>query len=998
MASSFVRAPALMVPLLALASFAGAQTVRLNGPLAQPRIGDVQDFALSPDGTWVVYRADLQRAGQYELFSAPLDGSATAVRLHAPTTLTRRQVFEFAIGAGGRVVFRADLNDDGVFQLFGAPLTGTVSPLELSVAISGVRTFALTPDGARVVFNDGLGVYSVPIDGSAAPLPLAPQPASGHALFRITPDGTRVLVTRKIGDLDYLGRVAIDGSLSPLALANSGNPSLLFSYFGAVTLGADNVHGAYVAVDQSQDTGSASFAGLYGFAIDKSHAPTRLHLAETQNGMPPHVVAGERVIYSEPDGALYTVRSNGTGRIGLALEVAEFTLSRDEREVVFVRGPAPASELCIAPVDGSSLPRVLAGPGTLSRARHSADASLVYFIATDPVDGFRGLYSVTVAGGAPLLLNGPAVPGQRGAVDFEVAPAGQRVVYREEGAEEVIELWSVGPDLVPHRLSGPLGGFRDVLGYALTLDGASVAYLADQENDQTNEVFAAPSDGSAPAIKLNDAFPSGPIVGDVSAFQATRDGKIVVYTADQDVDEFRELYAVPTDSVRPSVRLSAPFQDDADVHSDVTLLPGGQRVVAEYRVDAGALAPAAHRLLSCTLSGAEPAQLLDSSPALARSSDVFSSLLASPDGFFVVYEKLVPDGSELRRADVDGVLAPITLLSLPIDRSVSAAQLTPDGQAVVFIADTDALDSFELFRAPCDGSAAPLRLHAPLSGGKDVQEFVFSADGSRIVFTAAIDRAVADLYSVPVDGSSAPKKLNSALSAGIGVEEILVAPASAELVYIASGGVFFSVPADGSVAAKFLLDLPNGSLQPGTQLSSDGQRVLYRAEALGLGIIELFSMSTGGSAPLKLSGPMVTGGEVTSFAQSPDGTRIVYLADQRVEGRFELFSATLTTPGVPLWPTPVAGSDVTAFQIDRESRFVVFLLHTGSATAGLDALHRVRLDASTPPEAIHLPLDPGGNVKPDFLTLPRGRVVYRADARDEVFELFEFDERSVRRR
>ncbi|MEQ1892288.1 MAG: hypothetical protein ABL998_07080 [Planctomycetota bacterium] len=989
----------LVVPLSALASSVAAQTVRLNGPLAQPRVGDVQDFALSPDGTRVVYRADVQRAGQYELFSAPLDGSEPAVRLHAPTTLARRQVLEFVLGAGGNVAFRGDLDGDDIFKLYGAPITGSAGALVLSGALTGIDQMALTPDGTRVVFSDGLGLYSVPIDGSAAPLALAPQPASGHSLFRITPDGARVVFTRKIGDVEYLGRVALDGSLAPLLLANSGSPNLLFTYFGDVTLGADSVHGAYVPVDQFLDFGNVSHAGLYGFTVDKSHPPARLHLAETQDALPAHAVAGERVIYTEPDGTLYTIRSDGTGRVALALEVSEFTLSPDTKTIAFVRGLAPASELCVAPWDGSEPALVLAGPGTLAQARFSENSGLVYFLATDPVDSFRGLYAVPTDGGVPLLLNGPAVPGPLGVVDFAVAPSGSRVVYREERAEdEVVELWSVGLDLVPHRLSGPLGGFRDVLRFALAPDGETVAYVADQESEQTNEVFAAPIDGSLSAVKLNDDFSSGPVVGDVSAFQATRDGKHVVYTADQDVDEFRELYAVPTDSVRAPVRLSAPFQDDADVHSDVTLLPQSARVVAEYRTKGDSLAPFSHRLLSCALSGAEPALLLDSSPRLDRSSDVFSSILAAPDESFLVYEKLVPDGSELSRVDLDGSQAPLTLLTLDIFGFVRDARITPDGQAVVVLANIATVDSYELFRVECDGSAPPLRLHAPLTGGKDVSEFALSADGSRIVFRGAVERTVADLYSVPIDGSAAPRRLNSSLAAVIAVQDFLLASGSAELVYLVDGGVFYRVPADGSVAAQFLLDLPNGSLQPEPRLSPDGQHVFYRAEALGLDIVELFALRTSGGSLVKLSGPMVTGGEVTSFAQSPSGTRVVYLADQRAEGRFELFSATLTTPGQPLWPTPIAGSDVTAFQIDRESRFVVFLLHTGSATAGLDALYRVRLDASAPPELIHLPLAPDGDVKPDFLTLPRGRVVYRADATDEVFELFEFQPRSVRRR
>ena len=64
MALSFARTHPLLVSLFALASSSAAQTVRLNGPLAQPRVGDVQGFAISPDGARVVFRADVQKLGQ----------------------------------------------------------------------------------------------------------------------------------------------------------------------------------------------------------------------------------------------------------------------------------------------------------------------------------------------------------------------------------------------------------------------------------------------------------------------------------------------------------------------------------------------------------------------------------------------------------------------------------------------------------------------------------------------------------------------------------------------------------------------------------------------------------------------------------------------------------------------------------------------------------------------------------------------------------------------
>lgn len=998
---SLARSVSLATALLALASPDAAQTVRLNGPLTQPRVGRVRNFALSLEGTRVVYLADVQSSTQYELFSAPIDGSEPAVRLHARTTTVRRQVVEFAVGAGERAAFIGDLNGDGAFQLYSAPLTGTTTPLILSGGITTVRELAVTPDGTQVVFSDGQFLHSVPLDGSRAPLTLAPQPASGHDLFRLMPDSRRVLFTRKFGDTDYLGRVTLGDNQPPLPLADSGIPDLLFTYFAQFSVGADGVHGAYVPIDAFQDRGDVRIAGLYGFTTDRSHPPARLHLVERQNTLPPHAVAGDRVVYLEPDGTLHSIQTSGRGRVILGSEVSEFALSPDEKAVAFVRGAAPASELCLAPVDGTAPTLVLAGPGTITHPRPTAEG-LVYFVAADPVNPFRGLYRVPYTGGVPLLLNGPAVgptaAGPLGAVDFVVGPGG-RVVYREDRVEnQRYELWSVGPDLVPHRLNGPLASFRDVLFYALSRDGSQVAYLADETSDQTEEVFGVPSDGSAPAAKLNEPFPEGPILGDVESFQATHDGEFVVYTADQEVDGFRELYAASTTSVRPPVRLSAPFTDDADVHSDVTLLPRAGRVVAEYRTKDDSAVPFSSRLLGCPLVGNGPARLLDESPRIDRTSDIFHGLLAAPDESFVVYVKLTPEGSELRRVDVNGNQPPGTLLGLSILQFVTAAALTPDGRAVVVRANLEALDSFQLYRVELDLSAPPRRLHAPLTSGRDIDAFALSADGSRVVFSTRLERAWTDLYSVPVDGSTAPIRLNAPLSNGSSVGGFQVAPESTNLVYFAGGDVFYSVPSDGSAAARLLIDLPNGALMPDYQLSPDGELLVYRLEDAGLDLVELFAVRTAGGPAVKLNGPMVTGGEVTAFALSPDRRRIVYLADERENERFELFRATLASPGQPLWPAPPASGDVTSFQIDRESRFAVFRLHTGPPSTGLDALYRVPLDGSAQPELIHRPLHPSGDVQPDFLTLPGGRVVYRADAQNDAFELFLFQPRPVKRR
>ena len=74
----------------------------------------------------------------------------------------------------------------------------------------------------------------------------------------------------------------------------------------------------------------------------------------------------------------------------------------------------------------------------------------------------------------------------------------------------------------------------------------------------------------------------------------------------------------------------------------------------------------------------------------------------------------------------------------------------------------------------------------------------------------------------------------------------------------------------------------------------------------------------------RISGPMVTGGDVTSnfagpiFAWSEDSTRVLYLADQLVDNRFELF---VTAPDGGIVNAAIAGElvsngDVISFGLE----------------------------------------------------------------------------------
>jgi hypothetical protein len=180
--------------------------------LSQPAVagGSVQgDFALSPDGTRVVYRQDLQIDQRFLLLSAPLDGSSAPLVLNGPLT-GGGDVTGFLLSANGpRAVYRADALINGQFKIYGVLVDGSAAELAISFATTG-SPFGLSEDGARAWFTWGAALAVAPVDGSA------PQVALGLGL----------------GPLAYSARFTADGeSLLYLVRRRSTDPTQLYGQY-----------------------------------------------------------------------------------------------------------------------------------------------------------------------------------------------------------------------------------------------------------------------------------------------------------------------------------------------------------------------------------------------------------------------------------------------------------------------------------------------------------------------------------------------------------------------------------------------------------------------------------------------------------------------------------------------------------------------------------------------------------------------------------------------
>ena len=106
--------------------------------------------AISRDGTRAVFRADAQIDGCFEVFAAPLDGGAPAVRLNAPfgPPLLASAKSDLAIAPdSATVLFRADSGFQEI-DLFAAPLDGYRTVDNLLAALAFLQQ-PLPPAGNR---------------------------------------------------------------------------------------------------------------------------------------------------------------------------------------------------------------------------------------------------------------------------------------------------------------------------------------------------------------------------------------------------------------------------------------------------------------------------------------------------------------------------------------------------------------------------------------------------------------------------------------------------------------------------------------------------------------------------------------------------------------------------------------------------------------------------------------------------------------------------------
>jgi Tol biopolymer transport system component len=211
-------------------------------------------------------------------------------------------------------------------------------------------------------------------------------------------------------------------------------------------------------------------------------------------------------------------------------------------------------------------------------ALFSPDGSWILYAADPDTETVSELYVVATANPGTATKVNPPYSGDSDVCNWKFSPDSTRIVYcADEDTAGVLELYlvDIGALGVSAKLNPPLVSGGDVeAGFAFSADSSFVAYRADQDTDETRELYRVDLASPGVAEKVNSALPDfgAGVTGDVFAFRIRPDDLAITYSADQLTNGVIELYEVDVSDPGVSTRVNPdlagstahPFEYSAD--------------------------------------------------------------------------------------------------------------------------------------------------------------------------------------------------------------------------------------------------------------------------------------------------------------------------------------------------------------------------------------------------------------------------------------------------
>jgi Tol biopolymer transport system component len=309
-------------------------------------------------------------------------------------------------------------------------------------------------------------------------------------------------------------------------------------------------------------------------------------------------------------------------------------------------------------------------------------------------------------------------------------------------------------------------------GISFNPDGSKVLYVADQDVEGVGDLYLADIATPGSVTKVNPPFVDG---GDVTGtnYEFSPDGATIVYIADQDVNGVNELYAVDVNSPGASTKLNPALVAEGDLCT-FRFSPDSTKV--GYCADQDADGILELYLVELAVPGVS---MKVNSPLVADGDVQAATFRFGPDSDSIVYraDQEVDGINELYRVEVATPGTSVKINPpLVAEGDVSIFQIHPDGLQLAYVADQDTDGLAELYLVDLATPGVSTKLN-PARQGAPIWQIEFTEDGSQLYYNADQDTAGMDeLYRVDIANAGVSTKINSSLPVDNDVFFFAIAP------------------------------------------------------------------------------------------------------------------------------------------------------------------------------------------------------------------------------
>lgn len=444
-----------------------------------------------------------------------------------------------------RILYLAEQNYVGVNELFLVDSTSPGITTQLNLPLTkfsdGVSQFAISPDGAHVVFSadqDNIGNTDLYLVDIAKPGKwtrignLAAGQRELHAKF--SPDGNKLAFTASDEGFGNTQLYIVD-------LTNPGT---------ATRLNGDLVQYGSVSSSGFQFTPDGSHIAYVAMELQAKYELYAVDLA----------VPGQSVLLNAPGGS---VGDSYEGR---------FQILPDSRRIIYsaVWQNPGVRELHMVSLKQPGQPVTLNAPlqpaGYVFYWAVSPDGHYATYTADQDTDGKLEVFVVdTNIPAISTKINGPA---QSVASLAEFTPDSKRIIYSGDEERDIYarDLYSVliEKPMTREQLNVPLPQTVDINAFTLSSNGAKVVYKPEPPDGYSTDLMLVQLSKPGTAVKINGPLPNGALE---RAASFSPDGEMLAFLATESFDSGWELFFARVSDPGISIRLNGPLVPGGGVRS-----------------------------------------------------------------------------------------------------------------------------------------------------------------------------------------------------------------------------------------------------------------------------------------------------------------------------------------------------------------------------------------------------------------------------------------------